>query len=297
MEILKGLDINVKNSAVSLGKFDGVHRGHRLLLKGISEKENLVPTVFTFEMSETPQKYIYSQEEKNKVLEEIGIEREVIFPFNEHTRSMEPKDFIEKFLVEKLDVKYICVGEDFHFGKDRQGNVGMLKKYASVYGYDIKIFHKLQSENEIISSTLVRKKLEDGDISRANDLLGRNYFIEGTVIHGNALGRTMNMPTANIIPDDSKILLPSGVYASKVSIEGDDVVYKGVTNIGRKPTIGRYDIGVETCLLDFDRDIYDKKIMVEFYEYIRPEKKFPGLDELKNQMETDKAKAAHLLKR
>ena len=133
MEILKGLDIKVKNSAVSLGKFDGVHRGHRLLLNGISERKDLVPTVFTFEMSDTPQKYIYSQDEKNKVLEEIGIAREVIFPFNEHTKNMAPEEFIEKFLVEKLDVKYICVGEDFRFGRKREGNVGMLKKYASSF--------------------------------------------------------------------------------------------------------------------------------------------------------------------
>ena len=297
MEILKGLDICVKNSAVSLGKFDGLHRGHRLLLHEILEKKEFVPTVFTFEMSDTPQKYIYSQEEKNKILEEIGIEREILFPFNEQTKNMAPRDFIRDFLVAKLDVKYICVGEDFHFGKNREGNVGILKRYASEYGYDIKIFHKLQSENETIGSTLIRKKLEDGDIAKANELLGRNYFIEGTVIHGNALGRTLNMPTANIVPDKSKLLLPSGVYASKVKIEGDSRIYKGVTIVGRKPTIGRYDIGVETCLLDFDRDIYGKKITVEFYEYIRSEKKFPGLDELKNQMERDKERARHILKK
>lgn len=297
MEILKGLDICVKNSAVSLGKFDGLHRGHRLLLHEILEKKEFIPTVFTFEMSDTPQKYIYSQEEKNKILEEIGIRREILFPFNEQTKKMAPHDFIRDFLVAKLDVKYICVGEDFHFGKNRDGNVGILKRYASEYGYDIKIFHKLQADNETIGSTLIRKKLEDGDIAKANDLLGRNYFIEGTVIHGNALGRTLNMPTANIVPDKSKLLLPSGVYASNVKIEGDSQVYKGVTNVGRKPTIGRYDIGVETCLLDFDRDIYGKKITVEFYEYIRHEKKFPGLDELKNQMEKDKERARHILKK
>lgn len=296
MEILKGLDICIKNSAVSLGKFDGLHRGHRLLLHEILKRKNHVPTVFTFEMSDTPQKYIYSQEEKNTVLEEIGIEREVIFPFNEQTRSMEPQEFIRKFLVEKLDVKYICVGEDFHFGKNRQGNVGLLKKYASICGYDIKIFHKLQSDNQIISSTLVRKKLEEGDVFKANELLGRNYFIEGMVVHGNALGRTLDMPTANIIPAPSKILLPSGVYASKVKIEDDDKIYRGVTNIGRKPTIGKYDVGVETYLLDFDSDIYGKKITVEFYEHIRPEKKFPGLDELKTQMKKDKEKARHILR-
>lgn len=297
MEILKGLDICIKNSAVSLGKFDGLHRGHRLLLHGILERKDLVPTVFTFEMSDKPQKYIYSQEEKDRVLEEIGIKREVLFPFNEQTRMMEPHEFIKDFLVDRLDVKYICVGEDFHFGRNREGNVGLLKKYASEYGYDIKIFHKLQSENEIISSTLVRKKLEDGDVAKANELLGRNYFIEGTVIHGNALGRTLDMPTANIIPAASKLLLPSGVYASKVRIDGDDKIYKGVTNIGKKPTVGRYDIGVETCLLDFDRDIYSKKIMVEFYEYIRCEKKFPGLKELKDQMEKDKERAAYILRK
>lgn len=305
MEIIKGLDFKILNSAVSLGKFDGIHKGHRLLLNEVLKHKENIPTVFTFDVNRNDRqpdsgmpvtrKVIYSQQEKELILNEIGIQREVLFPFNKITRDMEPEEFIEDFLVGKMDVRFICVGEDFRFGKGRRGNVGMLKKYASKYGYDIKIFHKLTSEDEIISSTLIREKIENGDVKRANELLGEPYFIMGEVIHGNAIGRTLDMPTANIVPEDEKVLMPSGVYASTVELDGE--VYKSVTNVGKKPTVGSDVIGVETYIFGFDRDIYGKNIKVNFYEYLRPEKKFPDLNELKNQMEMDKQKAAGVLKK
>lgn len=305
MDIIKGLDFKIQNSAVSLGKFDGIHKGHRLLLNEILKHKENIPTVFTFDVKSRDRKpesgmpvtrnVIYSQQEKEFLLNKLGIQREVLFPFNEVTRDMEPEEFIEDFLVGKMDVRFICVGEDFRFGKARRGNVGMLKKYASHYGYDIKIFHKLKSHDEIISSTLVRQKIENGEIKRANELLGENYFIMGEVVHGNKIGRTLNMPTANIVPESDKVLMPSGVYASTVELDGR--VYKSVTNVGRKPTVGINAIGVETYIFDFDEDIYGKNIKVNFYEFLRPEKKFPDLTELKNQMGLDKRNAANILKR
>ena len=302
MEILRGFDIDIKNSAVSLGKFDGIHRGHRLLLKEIKSRTDLIPTVFTFDVSAqdrinenvpVSRKLIYSQQEKEMLLEKLGVDRLVLFPFTEETRMMEPEEFIEKFLIQKMDAGYICVGEDYRFGRDRKGNVGTLKKYASKYGYDIKIFHKLKSSEDIISSTLIRETIENGEISRANELLGEPYFISGEVVHGKALGRTLDMPTANIIPDREKVLLRSGVYAAIVEIDGKS--YKGVTNIGRKPTVGQHEGGVETCILNFNQDIYGRDIVVKFIEFIRPEKKFPGIEQLKEQMEHDKKQAAHIL--
>ncbi len=304
MNILRGLDFQIKNSAVSLGKFDGIHQGHRLLLQEIKKQKDLIPTVFTFDVTAkdreklqgvTPRKLIYSQEEKQVILSEMGIEREILFPFNEETRCMRAEEFIKDYLVKKIDARFVCVGEDFRFGKDREGNVGMLKKYAQEYDYDIKIFHKLTSGDDIISSTLVRKKIEEGDIKRANELLGKSYFIKGKVIHGKALGRTIDMPTANIVPDAEKVLLPFGVYATTVILDGK--VYPAVTNIGKKPTIGEYHVGVESCILGFDKNIYGKDIIVQFHEFLRPEKKFPGIEELKNQMEHDKMEAAKILKK
>lgn len=305
MDIIKGLDFKIQNSAVSLGKFDGIHKGHRLLLSEVLKHKENIPTVFTFDVRSSDRKagsgmpvtrkVIYSQKEKECILGRLGVQREVLFPFNQITRDMEPEEFIEDFLIGKMDARFICVGEDFRFGRGRRGNVGMLKKYASKYGYDIKIFHKLTSKDEIISSTLVRSNLENGDIERANELLGQPFFTIGEVVHGNAIGRTLNMPTANLIPDNDKVLMPSGVYATTVEIDG--MLYKGVTNVGKKPTVGSNIIGVETYILDFDEDIYGKTIKVNFYEFIRPEKKFPDLAELKDQMERDKKSSAEILRK
>lgn len=302
MEILRGMDLKITNSAVSLGKFDGIHLGHRLLLNEILKHKELTPSVFTF-MTEfsgagketAPKgKFIYSEKEKLAVLEDIGIKRTVLFPFNEETRNMEPEDFIEKFLIGKMDARFICVGTDFCFGKDRRGNAGMLKASAARYGYTVKIFNKMKSGDRIISSTLIRKKIEDGDIKDANALLGRTYFIEGTVVHGNALGRRLDMPTANIYPWEGKVLLPPGVYASTLVLGGKR--YPSVTNIGRKPTVGSDRTVVETCILDFEKDIYGHSILVEFHEFLRPEKKFPDIIQLKAQMERDKKRAAEVLR-
>lgn len=299
MEIFSGMDIKIENSAVSLGKFDGIHLGHRLLLNEILKRSELVPTVFTFETcvqkSDMPNKLIYSSREKQIVLEDIGVKRMVLFPFNDETKNMKPEHFIENFLVEKMGVKFICVGTDFRFGKDRRGSAGMLKAYASKYGYEIKIFNKLSSEYGIISSTLIREKIESGDVQCANKLLGRTYFIEGTVVHGNALGRKLDMPTANIFPEAEKVLLPSGVYATTLVLDGKRC--HSVTNIGRKPTVGSDRTVVETCILDFKKDIYGQSIIVEFHTFLRPEKKFPNILQLKNQMEHDKKHAADVLRK
>lgn len=299
MEILKGMDFEIKNSAVSLGKFDGIHLGHRLLLNEILGHKELVPTVFTFGMGDDIKtkpagKLVYSWEEKKMVLEDIGINRTVLFPFNEETRNMEPEYFIEKFLIEKMDARFICVGTDFCFGKDRRGNAGMLKAFAARYGYTVKIYNKIKSEDGIISSTLIRKKIEDGDIKGANALLGRTYFIKGTVVHGNALGRRLDMPTANIFPWEGKVLLPPGVYASSLVLDGRR--YPSVTNIGRKPTVGSDRTVVETYIMDFEKDIYGRSVYVEFHEFLRPEKKFPDIMQLKTQMGRDQKKASEVLR-
>lgn len=308
MEILKGLNVRVKNSAVSLGKFDGVHRGHRLLLQEILKRKDLIPTVFTFGISsETgecisksgtpviPGRQIYSQQEKDIILQGMGIKREILFPFTPETRTISPAEFIEHILIEHLDAKLICVGEDFRFGRDRVGNVALLKEYAPKYGYELKIYPKLMAGDEVISSTRVRTLLTQGELDQANELLGGIYFVQGEVIHGNALGRTMNMPTANIFPAPEKVLLPSGVYATTVILDGQ--AYHAVTNVGRKPTVGSDRIGIESCLLDFDADIYGEEIQVQFLRFLRPEKKFSDLKALQQQMERDKEHARQELKR
>lgn len=292
MEIITGLDFRLKNSSISLGKFDGIHRGHRFLLERVTGQKESVPTVFTFETSPSVSK-IYTQKEKDWILGRLGIRREVIFPFNEITKKMSPEEFIEKILVEKMDVKYICVGKDFHFGRNREGDIHTLEAYQEKYHYLVESFPKLTCDDEVISSTRVRSLMESGALPMVNELLGAPYFVQGEVLHGNALGRRLNMPTANILPDGEKKLLPHGVYATTVQVKG--TYYHGVTNIGKKPTVGEYAVGVETYLMDFHQNIYGEEIQVFFHEFIRPEKKFESVEALRRQVEQDKETAREIL--
>lgn len=288
MEIIKGLDFKIENSAVSLGKFDGFHRGHRLLLDRILAQKELHSTVFTFD-GILKDKQIYLETEKRMLLERLGVEREVIFPFCEETKIMAPEVFIRKILVKRMDAKLICVGEDFHFGRGRLGDVSMLSDGAEKYGYELCVFPKMKEAGEVISSTRIRRELADGRIETANGLLGEPYFVSGEVMHGNALGRTIGMPTANLLPEEQKLLPVYGVYATRVEVDGQ--TYAGVTNVGMKPTVGADRVSVETTLLNFDGNLYGKRITVYFLYFLRPEQKFDSLEELKDQIERDKAEA------
>ena len=220
-------------------------------------------------------------------------EREVLFPFREETKSMTPEAFIQEILVERMDAKLICVGEDFRFGCGRRGNVEMLDEYASKYGYELCVFPKICEDGEVISSTRIRRELAEGKIETANRLLGDPYFVSGEVVHGNALGRTIGMPTANLVPGSQKLLPVYGVYASRVEVDGK--IYAGVTNVGVKPTVGASQANVETTLLHFDGDLYGKQMKVYFLYFLRPEQRFESLDALKAQMAYDKKRAEELL--
>ena len=273
---------------MSLGKFDGFHRGHRLLLDRILAQKELHSTVFTFD-GILKDKQIYLETEKRLLLERLGVEREVIFPFCEETKTMAPEVFIREMLVKRMDAKLICVGEDFHFGRGRLGDVAMLSDGAEKYGYELCVFPKMKEAGEVISSTRIRRELADGRIETANGLLGEPYFVSGEVMHGNALGRTIGMPTANLLPEEQKLLPVYGVYATRVEVDGQR--YAGVTNVGMKPTVGADRVSVETTLLDFDGNLYGKQITVYFLYFLRPEQRFDSLEELKAQMERDKAEA------
>lgn len=293
MEIITGLDFQLKNSSISLGKFDGLHRGHRYLLSGIKKQKELVSTVFTFEMEQIPK--LYTQKEKNRILETLGIEREIIFPFREETKNMSAEDFIEKILIQKLDAKYICVGEDFHFGKRRSGDIHTLKKYQETYGYQLETVKKLTCQDTIISSTKIREFLQEGNMEKVNLFLGEEYFVSGVVHEGEELGRTIDSPTANLFLEKEKLLPKFGVYA--VTVEVDGKKYFGVTNVGVKPTVGEFPAGIETYLFHFQGDLYGKEIRVNFCKFLREEMKFASLNTLKKQIVADKEHALSELKK
>jgi riboflavin kinase/FMN adenylyltransferase len=244
----------------------------------------LMHPVYLF--SEKEFELIYTEEEKLVKLNHCGIDVLVSYPFTEETRSMLPEVFIKEILVDKLDAKVIIVGNDFRFGYKRSGDVALLKQYEETYGFKVIACEKLKWKNEVISSSAIRSALKEGNLEAVTAMLGQPYSIRGEVSHGRKLGRTIGMPTTNLIPEQVKLLPPCGVYASKTLLDG--VYHPGVTNIGYKPTVGEEAyIGVETFIFDFDRDLYGEMLEVELYEYIRPELKFGGVEELITKMQED----------
>lgn len=289
-----------RNSAITLGKFDGLHLGHQFLMEQVMnfKKQGLTSVMFSFYVSPgslfSDKGLIYSEEEKLYKLQKSGIDVLISYPFTKETCNMEPEAFIREILVEKLDAKIIVVGTDYRFGYQRKGDVALLSKYEKTYGYKVIVCNKLQWNDTTISSSVIRDYLKEGNMEVVNTMLGQPYSIIGEVLHGRKIGRTIGMPTTNLLPAPNKLLPPNGVYVSKTYIE--DKCYPGVTNIGFKPTVGAEKRkGVETYLFDMKRDLYGKKIEVELYHHLRPELKFDSLDKLKIQMKQDIAMAKQYL--
>jgi riboflavin kinase / FMN adenylyltransferase len=294
MEYISTTDFKLHNTTVSLGKFDGLHIGHRVLIDYIIslKKDGYQSVVFTFDIhpynlfSDREMNLIYTEEEKKYFLEKVGLDVLVSYPFTNKTASMEPEKFIKNILVGKLDAKRIVVGRDFRFGYKRRGDVALLEEMAKQYGYKLVVFDKVKIDHTIVSSSSIREELAKGNMEKTNRMLGQPYGIIGEVIYGNKIGRTLGMPTANILPDKMKLLPPKGVYASKTVIDKKE--YLGVTNIGYKPTIGgEIQKGVETYVFDYDGDLYGKCIEVYLYNFERGEIKFNSLEDLKIRMHQD----------
>lgn len=292
------VDFNIEeNTVLSLGKFDGVHRGHDLLLENLfqKKKEGLSAVIFTFNIpprqnvEHAMQHVLTTNEEKMHLLEQLGVDYLIECPFTREIMCMEAQDFVRK-IVRELHVKCFVVGDDFHFGHNRCGDYHMLRDMAEELGYEVIVVKKIKEDERDISSTFVREEVELGHIEKANHLLGYPYFVCGKVEHGKEIGRTIGIPTINLLPPKEKLLPPFGVYVSKVLIDGKE--YHGVTNVGRKPTIaGENPVGVETHILDVAQDLYGKEVKVEFLKFVRPEQKFDSVESLKNQMQQDVATA------
>lgn len=296
MKIIQGsleFELN-SDAAVAIGKFDGMHLGHRKLLEAVLEKkkQGLLACVLTFDPS--PAVFfgfsdgyeLNTKEEKRALFEKLGVDVLVEFPMRVETAKMSPKDFVEDILVKRMHTKWMIAGTDVSFGDKGAGDAKLLEQLSTVYDYELVTIDKVQYEGEDISSTRIRKCLEKGQIDYVTRLLGAPYSISGTVIHGKALGRKMGMPTVNILPAENKLMPPCGVYFSQVHMDGK--VYPAISNIGYKPTVNKERVlGVETYLYDFDEDIYEKEISVSLLSYKRPEKQFATIDDLKRQMEED----------
>ena len=288
-------DFQYQNTAIALGKFEGLHRGHQLLFQELKKwrETGRKSVIFTFDMppkqfiSGEKEHVIYTKEERVFLFDRLGMDLLISYPFQK-LRSLSPEAFVKEILVDRLDVKAIVVGDDFGFGYQRTGNVQLLKELSSQYGYELKVIKRLQFEEDYISSSRIRKAMKEGDFSLANKMLGYPYSIVGKVLHGRRIGRTIGMPTANLIPDPNKYLPRNGVYVVGIQFAGEEKQYYGICNVGVKPTID-HDLcpGVETYIFDFDRDIYGETIAVQFLQFVRPEMKFSSVEELALQIHKD----------
>ncbi len=277
-----------EGTAVSLGKFDGLHQGHRLLIDRILDKkqEGLASLIFTFDFGERPA--LTLPEERRELLRRRQLDYLVECPFVPALAHMEPEDFVTKILKERLHAKYLAVGTDFRFGYQRRGDYRLLQQMSSSCGFQVEVVEKACWKGREISSTYIREELKLGHMEQVNQLLGYAYSVTGEVLHGRQIGRTLGMPTTNVLPKEQKLLPPNGVYATRTLIAGE--VFEGITNIGYKPTVGgETRKGVETYLFDLDRNLYGEIIQVQFYGYERPERRFSGLEALKAQIESDVA--------
>lgn len=281
-------------SAVAIGKFDGIHLGHKKLLANIlREKENgCLAVVFTFDPSpETffsgmETKELMTVEEKRAAFDRMGIDVLIEFPLNKETAATQPERFVTEYLIGKLRAAVIAAGTDISFGNKGAGNAALLREMAQNGGYLAQIIDKVTYEGEEISSTLIREAVSRGDMEKVTALLGTPYRISGTVVSGRKFGRKIGMPTVNLQPSDEKLLPPRGVYYSYVWLDG--IRYPAISNIGCKPTvIDTQTMGVETYIYDFAKDVYGREIAVELLHFKRAEMKFDSIEALKEQMQKD----------
>ncbi len=299
----ENLEVLSRGSIVTIGNFDGLHLGHQMLLDHVLEharKAGLPAVVMCFEP--TPQEFFAPQgpparlmrfAEKRRALEEYGVDVFCCLDFDAELRSGSPDWFIQEILVRTLNVQHLIVGDQCRFGKDRAGKVGDLESAGDEHKFQVSVIAYLESDGTIVSSTLIRRALSSGNLSRAAELLGKNYSMSGEVIHGNHLGRRLGFPTANIDPDRIHVAL-MGIFAVRVTGLGKETL-EGVASVGTRPTVGGTKMLLEVYIFDFDEDIYGQELQVEFVEKIREELNFPDIDALIENINNDVAIARRIL--
>lgn len=308
MKIYRQLDeiVELKNPVVTIGTFDGVHIGHRKILESLiksAQEINGLSMVMTFDPH--PRHVLQPNrkvtlltllEEKIELLKNVGIDAIFIQHFDLNFSSLTSNEFVENILVKGLGVKKLVIGYDHHFGKNRNGSLADLQMLGKINGFEVEEIPAQDVDHVVVSSTKIRNAIEEGAVEKANEFLGYAYAITSKVIEGRKLGRTIGFPTANLaLPTEMKLIPLSGVYAVKVTAEHN--TYKGMLNIGFKPTIAENQVlSAEVHILDFNQQIYGKTIKIEFIRRIRSEMKFENFDKLAEQLQEDKRTVSNILK-
>ena len=298
---INNIEKTTSNNCISIGNFDGMHKGHIELVKEtvrIAKENNLVPTVLTFD--QMPEEYFKANDffrlmemsDKYKVFEKLGVEQVLVIPFDKSFSEINENIFIKEILIEKLSLKYLIVGKDFKFGYKRMGNIELLQKYSELGDYNLLSLDLVKISSDKISSRDIRILIKNGKIKEANQLLAVPFSLSGKVIHGEKRGRRLGYPTANI--EIYKSYPINGIFL--VNILFEDKKLFGLASWGNKPTFSGIDHVLEVNILDFESDIYGKQLKVIFIDKIRDQIKFDNGDELIEQMNKDKKTVEILLK-
>ncbi len=286
-------------TAAAIGKFDGIHIGHRRLLEEIlsRKKDGLAACVFTFDpppsrfFGSPDGRELTTREEKRLLFERMGVDILIEFPLDRVTAATPPESFARDILAGQMNARFVAAGADLSFGAGGAGNAELLREMSTQLGFAFKTIDKVCLDGEEVSSTLVRAKVEQGEMGVVCKLLGMPYLVAGNVVWGKQIGRKIGFPTINILPDKNKLLPPNGVYFSGVYAGGKS--YRAITNVGYKPTVANGKVmGVESYLYDFDQDIYGQPVEVSLYSFHRPERKFESVEALRRQLEADIAAGA-----
>ncbi len=298
--------LQLKNPVITIGTFDGVHKGHQSILQHINEEAKKIDgesVVITFHPhprlllrpDDKSLQLISTLDEKLVLLEKYHVDHVVVVPFTREFSNLNAYDYISKFLVDKFHPNKIVIGYDHHFGNNRSGNIEFLLKYQQEFNFLVdEIPKKVVSEIDV-SSTKIRKALREGNVKQAAKLLGHAYTLQGIIKKGKQLGRTIGFPTANInSPEEHKLIPAFGVYAVNVFYKND--MYQGMLNIGNRPTVDGTNMTIEVNIFEFDKEIYGEELRVDFIDRIRDEVKFENLDALKNQIAQDKIQVKTILK-
>jgi len=298
---------NFKNAVITIGSFDGVHRGHQKLIRRVNQLAREVhgePVIITFHPH--PRQIVYPQDkslrllttldEKVRLFEKFGVQNLVIVPFTVEFSQLHPVEYIDKFIVKKFNPRFIVIGYDHHFGINRGGDIDLLKSFQEKYNYEVIEIEKQLLDDISISSTKIRKALQDREILTANELLNHQYTLEGTVIKGEQLGRKLGFPTANLrVENTLKLLPPSGIYACYAYFQ--DVRFDAMLYIGDRPTIGsEKNHQVEVHIIDFNDTIYGKRLRIDLVAYVREDRKFDSLHNLRSQIKMDQADIIRILR-
>lgn len=292
-----------KNAVITIGTFDGVHRGHQQILEQLIKEATAIDgtaVLITFyphpkqvvSLQKGPLYIINTPEEKYDLLHRRGIEHIVVVPFDTAFAEQTATSYIKDFLADKFHPHTIIIGYDHRFGNNREGDYHLLEQEAETYNFKVKEIPEHVLKNITVSSTKIRASLLQGDLETATAYLGYSYFFSGKVILGNQLGRTLGFPTANLqVQNEQKLIPANGVYAVKIAIKGRDDHFTGMMNIGVRPTVDGSTRVIEVNIFDFDEMIYDSTLTITLVKYLRREIKFVGLDELKAQLVKDKENA------